>query len=313
LLVKHPQILGDSVAGTVEEVGSLVQNLAIGDQVFGFCFESAKCKGQQEFVTVLETTLSKLPSGFSLQEAVTLPNNAVTVFHAVTTDLSLPLPWPRPQATSPPHANSPILIWGGSSSCGQYAIQILSHWGYKNLLTTASRSHHAYLLSIGATHVFDYRDPAVSKNIIRVVEEQTPAVPFIFDCIGSKTGSLAQIVKVAQRGTKIAVLLPVVLKDATEDEAPEYSMDVQSQAQWAEGVEVRGVRTHFYAKNDFFRENLQPTIIPALLADGVLRPNKQKIVEGATLLERGQKALDMLRRKEVSAERLVWRVSDDSS
>jgi hypothetical protein len=47
-----------------------------------------------------------------------------------------------------------------------------------------------------------------------------------------------------------------------------------------------------------------------LLSDGVLKPNKQNIVEGETLLERGQKALDMLRRKEVSGERLVWRVSE---
>ena len=33
LLVKHPQILGDGVAWTVEEVGPLVRNLATGDQV----------------------------------------------------------------------------------------------------------------------------------------------------------------------------------------------------------------------------------------------------------------------------------------
>ena len=81
LLVKHPQILGSSVAGTVVEVGPAVRNLAIGDQVsqtrnlefylristgltstkvFGFCFEEAKCKAQQEFVTVPETSLGKV-------------------------------------------------------------------------------------------------------------------------------------------------------------------------------------------------------------------------------------------------------------
>jgi hypothetical protein len=63
-------------------------------------------------------------------------------------------------------------------------------------------------------------------------------------------------------------------------------------------------------QNEFFRDNLQPMIIPALLAGGILKPIKQKIVQGATLLERGQKALDMLRKKEVSGERLVWRVSE---
>jgi NADPH:quinone reductase-like Zn-dependent oxidoreductase len=193
-------------------------------------------------------TLIQLPPGFSLQEAVTLPNNVVTVFHAVTKDLSLPLAWPRQETPSPPHANSPILIWGGASSCGQYALQILSHWGYRNLLTTASPSHHAYLRTIGAAHVFDYRDPEVSKQIIEAVEKNSPAVPFILDCIGSKSGSLAKAAKIAQRGTKVAVLLPVIVKDATEDTAPEYSMEAETQAQWEEGVEVRGVRTHFYAK-----------------------------------------------------------------
>jgi hypothetical protein len=67
--------------------------------------------------------------------------------------------------------------------------------------------------------------------------------------------------------------------------------------------------TNLQYKNEFFKEHLQSTIIPQLLAESVIKPNKQKIVEGETLLERAQNALNMLR-KEVSAERLVWRVSD---
>jgi NADPH:quinone reductase-like Zn-dependent oxidoreductase len=193
-------------------------------------------------------TLNQLPPGFSLQEAVTLPNNVITVFHAVTKDLSLPLIWPHQEGVPPSHANSPILIWGGASSCGQFALQILTHWGYKNLLTTASPSHHSYLRTLGAAHVFDYRDSEVSKHIIEAVGKHSSVVPFILDCIGSKSGSLAQVAKIAQRGTKVAVLLPVILQDATDDAPPEYSMEADTQAQWAEGVEVRGVRTHFYAK-----------------------------------------------------------------
>jgi hypothetical protein len=73
-----------------------------------------------------------------------------------------------------------------------------------------------------------------------------PAVPFIFDCIGSKSGSIAQLAKIAQKGTKVAVLLPVIIRDASDEDAPEYAMDVQSAAEWEEGVDARGVRTHFY-------------------------------------------------------------------
>jgi hypothetical protein len=47
-----------------------------------------------------------------------------------------------------------------------------------------------------------------------------------------------------------------------------------------------------------------------MLKDGIVTPQKQRVVEGATLLERAQKGMDMLRRKEASMERLVWRVSE---
>lgn len=241
-------------------------------KVFGFCFTEDKSKAYQEFAALEETFLGKVclnmklsayfrgkkylitqyslqvPEGFALQEAVTLPNNVVTIFHAVTTDLELPLPWPRPATPEPLHANSPILIWGGASSCGQYALQILTHWGYRNLLTAASPKHHSYLRSLGAKHVFDYRDPNVDALILKAVapESSSGFIPYIFDCIGSKSGSLAHLAKIAKKSSKVAVLLPVIVRDASDEEAPEYSMDVQSSANWEEGVETRGVRTHFY-------------------------------------------------------------------
>lgn len=60
-----------------------------------------------------------------------------------------------------------------------------------------------------------------------------------------------------------------------------------------------------------FREKMQPEMVPQLLAQGVVQPNRQRVVEGATMLERAQKALDLLRDKAVSGERLVWRVSEE--
>lgn len=64
------------------------------------------------------------------------------------------------------------------------------------------------------------------------------------------------------------------------------------------------------AQNEFFKERLQPEIMPALLADKIIEPNKQRIVEGASMVERAQNALSLLRSKTVSGERLVWKVSD---
>ena len=64
------------------------------------------------------------------------------------------------------------------------------------------------------------------------------------------------------------------------------------------------------SQNEFFKDHLQSEIVPSLLAEGVIKPNRRRVVEGATLLERAQNALDLLRRRDVSGEKLVWRVSD---
>ena len=48
--------------------------------------------------------------------------------------------------------------------------------------------------------------------------------------------------------------------------------------------------------------------MPALLEKGLIEPNKAKLVEGATTLERMQKAIDLLAAGEVSGEKLVIKI-----
>ncbi len=311
LLVKHPQVLGDGLAGTVVEVGPHVKALKVDDKVFGFTWRSQQEKAHQVFVTAPENLFGVLPDGSSMQEAVTLPNNFVTAYHTIVMDLGLPLPWPKPNDYQSEHSDAPILIWGGSSSVGQYALQVLKYFGYRNLLVTASKKHHNLLRSFGATSIFDYNDPEVVNLMFKSVKSiEEPAIPFILDCIGSQSGSVTPISRIAQRGTRVAVLLPVIIRDPTEKETPEYTLDAQATASWAEGVGVFGVRTHFYLDNLFHAEHLQPIIMPAMLAQGTVQPNKQRVIEGPNMLARAQAALDTLRRKEISGERLVWRVAE---
>jgi NADPH:quinone reductase-like Zn-dependent oxidoreductase len=247
LLVKHPQVLGDGIAGTIVEVGPGVKRLKVNDKVFGFTWRSQQEKAHQIYATAPENLLGVIPDGITMREAVTLPDNFVTAYHTLVTDLGLTLPWPKPADYTPEHAEDPILIWGGSSSVGQYALQILKYFGYRKLLTTASPRHHDLLKSYGTSQVFDYNDPDVTKAILASSTRGTePTIPFILDCIGSQTGSVRPLARIAQRGSKVAVLLPVIIRDTTETEAPEYAFDVPGSAEWADGVEAVGVRTHFY-------------------------------------------------------------------
>lgn len=187
----------------------------------------------------------------------------MTVFHTITKDLGLETPWPKPVDYEPPHADAAILVWGGSSSVGQFAIQILKYYGYKNVLVTASTKHHKKLQSLGAKAAFDYNQPDVVASIQAIGSD----IPLILDCIGSKNGSIEPLSRIAKKGAKVAILLPVIVRDSSETEDPIYDMDVTRAANWEDGVDARGVRTHFYP-------DVSTTLSFDILANAFLMPSR---------------------------------------
>ena len=212
--------------------------------MFGFTWRDAKEKAHQKYITSDAYLFGKLPQGIESQAAVTVPNNGVTAFHTIRTELGIELPWPKPTKFSHKEVDSPFLIWGGSGSVGQYAIQILRYYGFRNILATASKRHTNYLKGLGANHVFDYNEAGVEEAIVHAQADK--AIPYMIDCIGSLDGSVRPLSKIATKGSKVAIMLPVIVRDATTTTTPEYSMDVKEGVNWAEGVEAIGVRTHFY-------------------------------------------------------------------
>lgn len=330
LLVNPPQILGDGLAGTVAAVGPDVRRYKPGDKVFGFTWRNAKEKVHQLYCVAPENLVGLIPKGFTMAEAVTLPNNFVTAWHTLTADLGFELPWNRgtdgkakgkPEGYKPPKeqvetANGQkkwILVWGGSSSCGQFFIQLLKYYGYQNVITVAGEKHHERLRGYGATKAFDYRGQGnVVDRIKDFVKHDGGEIAYAIDCIGSLDGSVRPVSKIVEsKGCKIAILLPVIVRDAGPGVQPMYEMDVEKSADWKQGVVPVGVRTHFWLDNKFLAENLEAEIMPWALGQKIVEPNDQVIVEGATLLERAQKAIDMLRDKAVSGGRLVWRIAED--
>lgn len=316
LLIKPPHIMSGCFAGTVAQLGDLKdpslsessKALKVGDEVFGFTFQQDKHRPMQTYITVPVTFLGKVPDNFSAREAVTIPSNFCTAMHTITKDLGLELPWPVPKNWASPEADKPILLWGAAGSVGQYTLQVLKHWGYRNVLAVARAKHHESLKELGASAAFDYNSEDAVKSL-----SSGPHIPYIIDCIGSLEGTLTPLSKIAGKGTKVAVMLPVIVSHASNSDAPTYEMDVSKVlvGQWKEGVELRGVRTHFYQDNEFFKYHLQPEIMPALLQDGSVRPNKQRLVEGETLLQRAEQALSLFRDGSVSGEKVVWRVAEE--
>ncbi len=254
LLVKHPQVLGDGIAGPIVELGPFATKYKVGDVVFGFTWRSQAEKGHQEFVVAPEYLFGKVPQNVSLQQAVTLPNNFVTAWHTLTWEFGFELPWPRPEGYVPPQKDGSILIWGGSGSVGQFALQILKWFGYTNLVTTASKAHHEKLRRYGAAKCFDYRDADVEKQLLEFTNQGSQnGFAYVLDCIGSLNGSVLPISRLLPPTStaKVAILLPIIVRDAAKGVSPLYEMDVASAASWPKGVTETGVRTHFYLDNPF--------------------------------------------------------------
>lgn len=96
--------------------------------------------------------------------------------------------------------NEPIMIFGGSSSVGQFGIQIslwnsrrelivsqviqiAKYMSFSPIITTSSIQHEAYLQSLGATHVIDRHCANVSHCIKAIMHESFAGFSLIFDAV----------------------------------------------------------------------------------------------------------------------------------
>lgn len=89
-----------------------------------------------------------------------------------------------------------ILISGGASSVGLYAIQIAKHSGLY-VIATASERNFDLVRSFGADVVVDYRDPAKAAKQIREAAGGRP-IEHALDCVS--TGTSFEIVAASLDG-----------------------------------------------------------------------------------------------------------------
>ncbi|KAH8926694.1 GroES-like protein [Atractiella rhizophila] len=305
LFTKVPTVMGNTWSGVVEELGEGVDGLEKGELVQGFQFGALEGHCFQEFLVANKHNFGKLPKHISLAQGATIGDNLVTAFNTLFTELALPLPSNLtpplpPTPTNVDQNRTPILIWGASASTGQYLIQLLRYAGYTNILATSSPSHHPLLKSFGAAECLDYRSPSVLEEI-GAWAKKSGGFKVVVDCIGSEEGSVKPLASIVNTpGAKVAIMLPVVKKE---------TLSLTVEQQFKEGVEVIGIRTHFWQRNELFKTKLQTEIIPWVLEKGIVKANDVVEVEGEDMLARASKALDLVRRQQLSGKRAVFEVS----
>jgi NADPH:quinone reductase-like Zn-dependent oxidoreductase len=159
LPIDLPWIPGHEFSGVVEQIGSDVAAYALGDAVFGVSAMGAYA----EYLAVKPATVARKPSNLSFEEAASVPVAAQTAWQGTFTHAHL-------------EKGQTILIHGGAGAVGAYAVQLASHAG-ANVIATASGDNEAYLKSIGASQVIDYRKAQFEK----VLREK---VDVVFDLVG---------------------------------------------------------------------------------------------------------------------------------
>lgn len=159
------EILGLEVAGTVLEVGSAIDSLAVGDQVCALINGG----GYAEYCLASAGCCLPLPTGFSFIEAAGLPECLFTAWSNV---------FQRGQLGE----GEALLVHGGASGIGSFAIQLAKAFGNPVYTTAGSPDKCRRCVELGATAAIDYRQQDFVAEIAALTGGA--GVDVILDMIG---------------------------------------------------------------------------------------------------------------------------------
>ncbi|CUS10537.1 unnamed protein product, partial [Tuber aestivum] len=210
-----PQILGSDVAGDVTVLGSKVAGLKVGERVHGDSLFQASLEDRdqsafQQYAVQNHDLMSRIPNHISYDRAATIPLASFTALIGLFHHTGLGLHPPHDlEARSRPHppSTTSILIIGGASNVGQFAIQYAKMVGFEKIITTASAKNHELLTKLGATHVFDRHTRDLAEQIKEISGED---LRYAFDTISSDETYATALGALADRHpVYLAGVLPV--------------------------------------------------------------------------------------------------------
>ncbi|MBP9813599.1 NADP-dependent oxidoreductase [Candidatus Woesebacteria bacterium] len=161
-----PITLGGDFSGVITEVADGVTEFTIGDIVYGSANIANGGSGSlAEYVAANVDNISIAPHTVSLVEAAALPLVGSSAIQALEEHMKL-------------SSGQKILIHGGAGGIGHIAIQLAKKNG-AYVITTASADDMAFVKSLGADEVIDYK----KKKFEDVVHD----VDAVYDTIGGET------------------------------------------------------------------------------------------------------------------------------
>jgi NADPH:quinone reductase-like Zn-dependent oxidoreductase len=148
--IPFPHILGRDFSGLVGAVGAGVDDLVVGDAVFGVTDQGIE-GAYAEKIAIKAAIVAKKPLYLGHAEAAAMALTSLTALWALEDTARL-----KPGET--------VLIQGGAGGVAGFAIQLAKHIGAW-VVTTASAGNHAYVRELGADRVIDYRTEDFSTAV----------------------------------------------------------------------------------------------------------------------------------------------------
>jgi NADPH:quinone reductase-like Zn-dependent oxidoreductase len=190
-LPSFPWIMGREMAGVVEKVGSAVTDFKVGDHVWTSTYYQDRRAGCfQEFVVVPELTVSSIPSNLTFESAACLGVGAITAAMTLWKWLEIPMPSALSVSSSEAAANTKqyILIWGGSTIVGQFAIQIALR-GNVNVIAVSSEESRSIIEDFGNVHVVTRCNRSNEEIMAEIRKIGGDRVVKGMDLVGSETAA----------------------------------------------------------------------------------------------------------------------------
>ncbi|KAH7921868.1 GroES-like protein [Leucogyrophana mollusca] len=285
--VGYPAILGHEAAGTVEALGEGVSQFGVGDRVLHEGTVGVRTGAFQQYVAIPAAIAAKIPAKISFDQAATIPLGIATATVPLYTPAPLGIGYQAPwnNGGRERYAGHPVLVLGGSSSVGQYAIQLLRLSGFSPILTTASPVNAPLLTSLGATHVIDRHLPfSAIANEVSALTSGAP-VKLVYDAV-SLPDTQQGGYDILARGGYIIVTMRKSIKERE-----------------GEGKHVVPVDSDFHVPANMPFGAVVMRELPALLEGGDVVPTAVEVVPGG--LGGIVSGLERLRNYKVSARKLV--------
>lgn len=195
-----------------------------------------------------------------------------------------------------------LVVWGASRSVGQYAVQLAKIIGLR-VIGVAGAGGPVAKLS-GADVVVDYRQGQALAQIKEALGDEK--LQYAFDAV-SENGTTGQIASLISPDTKDARIVLVLYPS---EKLPEYIQYPQTSVYSCYGEELRVGERVLPAnlEDKEFALKFFPRLVEWLREGGKIIPNKIAVVPGG--LEGVKEGFRRMREKEVSGEKLVFRIAE---